>query len=166
MARGGSRGGSRSPPPRSSNTASRPMQPPPPPRTQVPPQQTTQQSGGMLGGIGSTIMQGMAFGAGSEVAHQAVRSLMGGSSSHGQQQQQEVAQQPQQYSQQQYQNPCQMEITSFSSCLQSNDDVSYCQSYSDMLKQCKKNNNLLWLKEKLIDWFYDAEYQYFIMTTY
>jgi hypothetical protein len=37
----------------------------PPPRTNVPPQQTTQQSGGFLSGIGSTIMTGMAFGAGS-----------------------------------------------------------------------------------------------------
>ncbi len=132
---GGSRGGSRSPPPRSSTTTSRPQ----PQQTTVPPQQVSQpQSGGMLSGIGSTIMQGMAFGAGSEVAHQAVRSLMGGSS-HSQQQ---VAQQPQQ-APQQYTNPCQMEITNFSSCLQANDDVSYCQSYSDMLKQCKKNNNLL-----------------------
>ena len=140
MPRGGSRGGSRSPPPRSSSTTSRPTQPPPP-RTQVPPQQAPQQSTGMFGGIGSTIMTGMAFGAGSEVAHQAVRSLMGGSSSHGQNQ--EVAQQQTQQSPQQYSNPCQMEITNFSSCLQSNDEVSYCQSYSDMLKQCKKNNNLL-----------------------
>lgn len=107
MPRGGSRGSSsaRSPPPRSSTTASRPMQPPPQPqRTQVPPQQATQQSGGLLSGIGSTIMQGMAFGAGSEVAHQAVRSLMGGSS-HSQHQ--EMAQQPQQNTQQ-YSNPCQM----------------------------------------------------------
>jgi hypothetical protein len=109
-------------------------------RPQVPPQQATSSSGGFLGGIGSTIMQGMAFGAGSEVAHQAVRGLMGGSSSHSNQ---EVQQQPQQYSQQQQQNPCQMEISNFSSCLQVNDDVSYCQSYSDMLKQCKKNNNLV-----------------------
>jgi len=38
------------------------------------------QSGGFLSGIGSTIMTGMAFGAGSEVAHQAVRSVMGGNS--------------------------------------------------------------------------------------
>ena len=30
-------------------------------------------SGGMLGGIGSTIMTGMALGAGSEVGHQVVR---------------------------------------------------------------------------------------------
>lgn len=40
----------------------------------------TQKHGGILSGIGSTIMQGMAFGAGSEIAHQTVRSVMGGSS--------------------------------------------------------------------------------------
>ena len=78
MPRGGSRGGSRSPPPRSSTSASRPM--PQQQKPQAPLQQAPTQSGGMLSGIGSTIMQGMAFGAGSEVAHQAVRSFMGGSS--------------------------------------------------------------------------------------
>jgi hypothetical protein len=58
----------------------------------------------MLGGIGSTIVQGMAFGAGSEVAHQAVRSLMGGNSHHAQPQpQQQQIEQPQQNFQQQQQ---------------------------------------------------------------
>jgi len=46
---------------------------PTPPLTQSQPQ-----SGGFLSSIGSTIAQGMAFGAGSEIAHQAVRSIMGG----------------------------------------------------------------------------------------
>lgn len=103
MPRGGSRGGSRSPPPRSSTTTTRPQ---PTQQTHTPPpQQATQpQSGGLLSGIGSTIMTGMAFGAGSEIAHQAVRGLMGGSSHSNQNQ---VAQQPQQYNQQ-TQNPCQM----------------------------------------------------------
>lgn len=32
---------------------------------------------GIMSGVGSTIAHGMAFGAGSEVAHQAVRSIMG-----------------------------------------------------------------------------------------
>ena len=45
------------------------------------------------GGLGSTLMTGMAFGAGSEVAHQAVRSVIGGGSSQGQQ---VTEQQPQQ----------------------------------------------------------------------
>ena len=39
------------------------------------------------GGLGSTIMTGMAFGAGSAVAHEAVRGMMGGSG-HGSQQNQ------------------------------------------------------------------------------
>jgi len=102
MARGGrssSRGRAPSPPPRQAPTATKPM----PAQTPVQPQ--TQQSGGLLSGIGSTIAQGMAFGAGSEIAHQAVRSFMGGSSSHSQpaeQQQQQVPQQQQQF------NPCQV----------------------------------------------------------
>ena len=48
------------------------------PQQTKPAQQQTKQSGGFLSGIGSTIMTGMAFGAGSEVAHQAVRGVMGG----------------------------------------------------------------------------------------
>ena len=62
MPRGGSRGGSRSPPPRSSFAASRPQ--PAQTHNQAPMQQTTQKQG-MFSGIGSTIAQGMAFGAGS-----------------------------------------------------------------------------------------------------
>ena len=53
-------------------------------------------SPGMFSGIGSTLATGMAFGAGSEVAHQAVRSVMGGSSHSQQAPQQQVQQQTQQ----------------------------------------------------------------------
>lgn len=38
----------------------------------------------MFSGLGSTLMTGMAFGAGSEIAHSAIRSLTGGGSSHQQ----------------------------------------------------------------------------------
>ncbi len=80
---GGSRGGSSrgrssspAPPPRQAPTVTKPM-----PTQQ--PAQTAQQpkTGGMFSGLGSTIMQGFAFGTGSAIAHQAVRSVMGGSSS-------------------------------------------------------------------------------------
>ena len=47
---------------------------------------TTSKSGGMFSGFMGTMMQGMAFGAGSEVAHQAVRGVMGSGNSHTQQQ--------------------------------------------------------------------------------
>lgn len=46
------------------------------PRQAAPPQQ---KSGGMMSGLGGVMMQGMAFGAGSEVAHRAIGGLMGGS---------------------------------------------------------------------------------------
>jgi hypothetical protein len=64
-----------------------------------------QQKPSMMGGVGSTIVQGMAFGAGSEVAHQAVRSMMGGSghSNNQPQQQEQPQEQPQQNYQQQKQ---------------------------------------------------------------
>ncbi len=40
--------------------------------------------GGMGGGLMATVATGMAFGAGSEIAHQGVKAMMGGgSSSHG-----------------------------------------------------------------------------------
>ena len=87
-------------------------------------------------------MQGMAFGAGSEVAHQAVRSMMGGRSSH-QQAPQQAPQQQQQVQQQQQQNPCQMEIQNFGQCLERNTDLSYCQSLSDILKSCRQANGIL-----------------------
>ena len=38
----------------------------------------------MGGGLGSTLMTGMAFGAGSAIAHEAVRGVMGSGSGHGQ----------------------------------------------------------------------------------
>jgi len=79
--RSSSRGRSSSPAPPTRNTTA-PTKPMPAQHTPV--QQPTQSSGGLFGGIGSTIMTGMAFGAGSEVAHQAVKSFMGGSSSNSQ----------------------------------------------------------------------------------
>ena len=50
--------------------------------------------GGMGGGLMGTMATGMAFGAGSEIAHQGVRAMMGGgSSSHGNNNQQQEPQQ-------------------------------------------------------------------------
>ena len=66
--------GSRSPPnrapPRQSYQQARPQTPVMAPHHQTMPMQP---QGGMMGGIGSTIVTGMALGAGSEVGHQAVR---------------------------------------------------------------------------------------------
>jgi len=66
---GSSRGSSPSP---TRNTAT---------HTQAPlrnPQTAQPQSGGMFSGLGGVLAQGMAFGAGSAIAHSAIRSVTGG----------------------------------------------------------------------------------------
>ena len=105
-------------------TAPRPAQP-----------QAQSQSGGMLSGFMGTMMQGMAFGAGSEVAHQGVRSLMGGNS-HSQVQEQA---QPQQVQNQMTTGSCQMENTNFVECLKFNsNNIANCQDYLSALKSCEQ----------------------------
>ncbi len=34
-------------------------------------------------------------------------------------------------------------MNGFSNCLSSNDNLQYCQSFSDMLKACKQKHNLI-----------------------
>ena len=77
-------------------------------------------------GFGRIMMEGVAFGAGSEVAHQAIRGVMGSGLSEGPAQQAGST------------FPCSNENQSFMSCLQHNkSDISQCQSYLDLFKQCK-----------------------------
>lgn len=114
----------------------------PTPTSTQPPMQ--QGGGSMLGGIGSTIVTGMAFGGGSEIGHQVVRSMMGGKEQHGEPvQQQPQQQQPmenQQQQPQQKQNPCFGYNTRFIDCLKTNDNsISHCQSLFDDLKSCEKS---------------------------
>jgi len=106
--------------------------------TQAPPATGSGQKGGMFSGLGGVLAQGMAFGAGSEIAHQAIRGVMGGNSTH---QPVVVNQQPSQaYDQSQQQlNKCQYENNQFIDCLKSNGDaLGSCQSFFDMLKSCEK----------------------------
>lgn len=111
---------------------------PPPPAQQATP--TT--GGGMFSGIGGMVVQGMAFGAGSEIAHQAVRGIMGsGSGSHHQEVQQQAAPAQQQQQQQQQQAVCQDEQSIFARCLNQSNDIQSCQTYLDMLKECQKKYN-------------------------
>ena len=122
---------------------------PRPPMRQAPPRAAPQQSSGG-GGFGSMIAQGMAFGAGSAIAHEGIRHMMGGGHGHGggapaQQAQQAPmeggapAQQQVDYSQQQV-NPCQDFNLSFVQCLQMNSaDIGLCQTQMSMLQQCEQD---------------------------
>ena len=75
----------------------------------------------MMSGLGGALATGMAVGAGSEIAHRAIGSVMGGGSSHGEAVQQQPPQQMSVMNQSaaeavpQQQNPC----TSFSQSLMS-----------------------------------------------
>ncbi len=79
-------------------------------------------------------MSGLAFGAGSEVAHQAVRGVMG----HGQGQAQQ-AQQAQGQGEQGSVDRCQAYLDNFTSCLRMNaDSIGTCQPYNDSFRMCKE----------------------------
>ena len=92
-----------------------------------------------MSGLGSTVMTGMAFGAGSEIAHQAVRGMMGsGSGHHDQQMAQQQQMAPAAYGgaemnqAQAQQNPCMGFNQTFLSCLkQYTNDIGLCQGYMD-----------------------------------
>lgn len=137
---------SRSPPPRAAaRPAPRPAAPSPPPHQS--------RSGGLLGGggLGSTLATGMAFGAGSEIAHQAVRGMMGSGSGHesapaasqgapAPAEYQEQAGAPGAAAQPQY-NPCMEFNQSLLRCMKENSEtIGQCQNYMSMLKQCEMDN--------------------------
>jgi hypothetical protein len=111
---------------------------------QTPPMQSS--GGGMMSGLGSTIVQGVAFGGGSEVGRQVVRSMMGGSSNEPREsapvenKSQPIENQQQVQQTQQNQNPCQGFNLKFIECLKTNNnDISSCQSVFNDLKLCQNS---------------------------
>lgn len=83
------------------------------------------------------MLQGMAFGAGSEVAHQAVRGIMGSGSHEGMQQ--AGADYSSESAAPAMQDPCSTQNYDFMQCLQTNrDQIGMCQSYLDLYKQCRQ----------------------------
>ena len=87
------------------------------------------------GGFLSTIATGMAFGAGSEVGHQAVRGLTGPSNYNT-----SVQQEPhEQVKQQQQRRQCEIENVDFINCLRNNSgNIASCQGFLDIFKECEK----------------------------
>ncbi|BBN02870.1 hypothetical protein MPTK1_2g18810 [Marchantia polymorpha subsp. ruderalis] len=132
--------------------AARPMSsraPPPAHVQQAPPPAVPQSGGGsMLGGLASTIAQGMAFGTGSAVAHRAVDAVVGprtiqhehvqstdGAGNSTSAQITNVAQ-----------NACSNQTKAFQDCIQANnDDIGKCQFYVDMLNECRRGSSSMTL---------------------
>jgi coiled-coil-helix-coiled-coil-helix domain-containing protein 10 len=126
---------------------------PPAPAAHHPPAPMQQQSsggGGMLSGIGSTIVQGMAFGTGSAVAHRAVGAVADSFSGSGQESAPAAAAPEYAQTSGQYntaptsQNDvCSMDKSNFYDCLQQNKgDQMACNFLYEQLKSCQQNNQM------------------------
>ena len=123
---------------RQSSTAYAPKRSPPKTPQQAPPMAQPQaKSPGFFSSMMGTVFTGMAFGAGSEVAHQAVSGMMG-SNNQGHQAEGQQQTQPIEQAQTQPTN-CQMENTNFVECLKFNSNsISNCQDYLNLLKGCEQ----------------------------
>merc|ERR1711862_592376 len=100
--------------------------------------------GGMMGGIGSTIAQGMAFGTGSAIAHRAVGAVAGSMSGGGESAPvQAVEQQPvAAHGQQQLSGPRGPDKQMFFECLQVNQgDQQSCAFLFQNLQECQRNQS-------------------------
>ncbi|OMO85267.1 Cox19-like CHCH family protein [Corchorus capsularis] len=120
--------------------------PPPQPVQHAPPPAPAQSSGGgsILGGIGSTIAQGMAFGTGSAVAHRAVDAVMGPRTIQHETVVTEGAAAPAPAATTNSlsgSDACGIHYKAFQDCLNGyGNDISKCQFYMDMLSECRKNS--------------------------
>ncbi|KAH7575538.1 hypothetical protein JRO89_XS02G0137900 [Xanthoceras sorbifolium] len=127
-----------------SRSAPRPAARSPPPQTvnHAPPPAPAQGGGGgsMLGGIGSTIAQGMAFGGGSAMAHRAVDAVMGPRTIQHETVVSEAAAAPATNSFG-ASDACNVHSKAFQDCVNNfGSDISKCQFYMDMLAECRKNS--------------------------
>ncbi|KAL3621009.1 hypothetical protein CASFOL_035921 [Castilleja foliolosa] len=131
---------------RSSRPAPRqaPVRNPPQTVNHAPPPAVHSNSGGsMLGGIGSTIAQGMAFGTGSAVAHRAVDAVMGPRTIQHEAVASEAsaAPAPAAPTSMGLSEACGMQTKAFQDCLNGyGNDISKCQFYMDMLADCRRNS--------------------------
>ncbi|KAJ7566280.1 hypothetical protein O6H91_02G095500 [Diphasiastrum complanatum] len=121
--------------------------PPPQPVNHAPPPAPLQSSGSgsMMGGLASTIAQGVAFGTGSAVAHRAVDSIMG---PRVVQHEQIPANSSESQTASAAITPvggadaCTYQAKAFQDCLNaSGSDISKCQFYMDMLADCRRGSS-------------------------
>jgi len=139
----------RAPPSRPVSTSARTPAPAASTSTPAPMQAAKPSGGGMFSGIGSTIAQGMAFGTGSAVAHQAVGAAVGafsgGSGSSSDQQQAaapEASQQPMTAASAVDNNGvCANDKQLFFDCLKTNSgDAQSCNFLYEQLQQCQNSS--------------------------
>ncbi|KAK4750047.1 hypothetical protein SAY87_027496 [Trapa incisa] len=131
------------PAPRAAPRPSAARSPPPQPVHHAPPPAPVQPSGGgsILGGIGSTIAQGMAFGTGSAVAHRAVDAVMGPRTIQHETVATGAASPETTTNSFGGGDSCSIHSKAFQDCLNNfGSEISRCQFYLDMLNECRKNS--------------------------
>ncbi|GER42091.1 Cox19-like CHCH family protein [Striga asiatica] len=108
----------------------------------APPPANVQSSGGSIFGlIGSTIVEGMAFGTGSAIARRAVDFIMGPQTIRHENVVTEPAPSALAANSMGVSKACNMQSKAFQDCLNSSgDDISKCQFYMDMLAECRRNS--------------------------
>ncbi|OVA01826.1 CHCH [Macleaya cordata] len=120
-----------------------PVRNPPQSASRAPPPAPAQGGGGsMLGGLGATIAQGMAFGTGSAVAHRAVDAVMGPRTIQHETVVSEATAAPGS-SGNSYggSTDCSGQSKAFQDCLNNyGSDISKCQFYLDMLSECRRSS--------------------------
>ncbi|XP_050938285.1 uncharacterized protein LOC103488112 isoform X3 [Cucumis melo] len=95
----------------------------------------------MLGGLGATIAQGMAFGTGSAVAHRAVDAVMGPRTIQHETIDSSASSAPSVASNSGGSDACNVQSKSFQDCLNHyGSDISKCQFYLDMLQECRRSS--------------------------
>ncbi|KAF6160652.1 hypothetical protein GIB67_019592 [Kingdonia uniflora] len=137
----GGRSAARAPAPRRA-----PVKNAPQPASHAPPPAPVQGGGGgsMLGNLGSTIMQGMAFGGGSAVAHRAVDAVMGPRTVQHETAVAEATGVQAPMTSGGGSDACGSHSKAFQDCLNNyGSDISKCQFYLDMLSECRRNGTML-----------------------
>ncbi|CAL9098773.1 unnamed protein product [Musa textilis] len=122
-------------------TAARPVRNAPQPARSAPPPAPVQ-GGSVLGGIGATIADGIAFGTGSAIAHRAVDSVLGPRTI-----QHEMVTPPAPattaapVSSSIGSDACNTHYKAFQDCINNfGSDISKCQFYLDMLNECRRGS--------------------------
>ncbi|XP_072951505.1 uncharacterized protein [Typha angustifolia] len=127
-----------------SRPASRPapVRNPPQPVHQAPPPAPVQGGGSVLGGIGSTIAQGMAFGTGSAMAHRAVDAVLGPRTiQHETVAAEAPASSAAPMGSAAGTDACNIHSKAFQDCVNNfGSDISKCQFYLDMLNECRRGS--------------------------
>uniref|UniRef100_A0A7C9DLY7 CHCH domain-containing protein n=1 Tax=Opuntia streptacantha TaxID=393608 RepID=A0A7C9DLY7_OPUST len=123
-----------------------PRSPPPAPVSHAPPPAPASASSGgsMLGSLGATVAQGMAFGTGSAVAHRAVDAVMGPRTIQHEAVVSEAAAAAPAPASSSIGDACGIHSKAFQDCINSyGSDISKCQFYLDMLNECKRNSGVM-----------------------